>query len=65
MKRIQHNKGEISFVLEVLLFIIVIFIIWLLAGGANKPVGEEKPFIVPLTDPVNPGATYGPKDLNN
>lgn len=58
------NGGEISFGLEVLLFVIAIFIIWILVGGARKPV-EQKPFITPLTDPSNPGIKYGPGDLNN
>ena len=59
-----YNGGEISFGLEVLLFVVVIFIIWILMGGAKKPV-EEKPFITPLSDQINPGTKYGRDDINN
>lgn len=55
------SGGEISFGLEVLLFVVAIFIIWIFMGGAKKPT-ETKPFITPLTDPVNPGVKYGPGD---
>lgn len=57
-KKPAHHSGGISFGLEVVLFVVAIFILWVLTGGAKK-VEEEKPFITPLTDPVNPGATYG------
>lgn len=56
----KYNGGEISFGVEVLLVVVGIFIIWILMGGAKKPV--DKPFIKPLTDQTNPGATYGPND---
>lgn len=58
------SGGEIPFGLEVLLFVLAIFVIWVLVGGAKKEV-EEKPFITPLSDQVNPGTKYGPKDINN
>lgn len=64
-KHSHHSSGEMHFGFEVLIFIVIIFIIWVFVGGAKKPVREEKPFITPLTDPVNPGATYGPKDIKN
>ena len=64
MKTKKHNGGEISFGLEVLLFVVVIFIIWIFMGGAKKKV-EEKPFITPLSNQVNPGMKYGPKDIQN
>ena len=60
----HKSKGEMSFGLEVFLFVLAIFIIWILAGGAKKPV-ETKPFITPLTDPVSPGVKYGPGDMPN
>jgi len=58
-KKKKHNGGEMQFGLEILLFLVVIFILWVLMGGAKKKV-DEKPFITPLTDQVNPGRTYGP-----
>ena len=58
------NGGEMSFGLEILLFIVAIFIIWVLIGGAKKET-EQKPFIIPLNDPVNPGVKYGPGEVRN
>jgi hypothetical protein len=56
---ISFNKGEMSFGLEILLFIVGIFIIWVLMGGA-KNNSAKKPFIKPLNDTVAPGKVYGP-----
>jgi len=61
-KKVTHSSGGMPFGLEVLLFVIVIFVIWVLAGGVKKQT-VEKPYIVPLNDPSNPGRTYGPEDL--
>jgi len=60
----SYNRGEISFGLEILIFVVIIFIIWVLMGGARK-APETKPFITPLSDQVNPGMKYGPGDLRN
>lgn len=60
-KKPKPHSGGISFGLEILLFVIVIFVLWVLTGGPKKQV-EEKPFITPLTDQVNPGKTYGPNE---
>lgn len=38
---IKYNKGEIPFGLEVVLFVLAIFIIWVLMGGAKKPTPEN------------------------
>jgi hypothetical protein len=46
------------------LFVLAIFIIWVLTGGIKKKT-EEKPFITPLSDQVNPGMKYGPEDKKN
>lgn len=42
--KLQYNKGEMSFGMEILLFILAIFVIWVLSG---KPETEnaDKPFI--------------------
>lgn len=53
----HSSKGEISFGLEVLLFIIAIFIIWIFMGGAKQPT-DQKPFINPPANQVVP-------DINN
>jgi len=63
-KHSNHSGGEMHFGLEVLLFVVAVFIIWILMGGAKKPP-EEKPFITPLSDQVNPGMKYGPGDIIN
>lgn len=51
------SGGEIPFGLEVLLFIIAIFIIWIFMGGAKQPT-DQKPFINPPANQVVP-------DINN
>jgi hypothetical protein len=63
-KKKQHSGGEMAFGLEVLLFVLVVFVLWVLLGGAKKPT-PNKPFIVPLTDPSYPGRVYGPEDLKS
>jgi hypothetical protein len=60
----NKNKGGISFEMEVLIFIVIIFIIWVFTGGSRHQEAQ-KPFIKPLTDPNNPGQVYGPEDLKN
>jgi len=60
----NKNKGGMSFELEIILFVIAIFVIWVLSGGSNKPV-EDKPFIVPFTDTVDGGTIYNNTDLSN
>lgn len=57
------HKGGIPFGLEVLLFVLAIFVIWVLTGGKKQP--EDKPFITPLTDQINPGTKYGPEDTRS
>jgi hypothetical protein len=53
----QYNKGEIAFGAEVLLFLLVIFVIWVLTGGATRK-DTTKPFIKPYTDKEAPLQTY-------
>lgn len=62
-KKSHHKGGEMAFGLEVLLFVLAVFVIWVLTGG-NKKQEEPKPFITPLTDEVNPGRTYDPGGKN-
>ena len=63
-KHSHHSGGEMPFGLEVILFIVVIFIIWVMMGGSKK-TSDQKPYITPLNDPTNPGAMYGPNDIGN
>lgn len=61
-KKHQHKSGgEMAFGMEVLLFVVAIFIIWVLMGGSKKPA-DQKPYITPLNDTVNPGMKYGSSD---
>lgn len=57
-KPVAHNKGGMSFGQEILLFVVVIFIIWVLMGGAKKEI-PSTPFIVPNEGEVIPIGTYG------
>jgi hypothetical protein len=52
------NKGAMSFGLEVLLFVVAVFILWVLTGG-QKNQSAQKPFIKPLVNEANPGQVYG------
>ena len=40
----KYNRGELSFEVEILLFILGIFVIWVLTGGSSKKE-ETKPFL--------------------
>ncbi|NCA93886.1 MAG: hypothetical protein EOM84_01775 [Sphingobacteriia bacterium] len=49
IKKIQgKNRGEMSFGVQILLFILAVFIIWVLMGGNQKPIEDERIF-VPIT----------------
>lgn len=47
-KEHHHSKGGMSFGFEVLLFVIAVFILWLLTGGAKNET-PESPILVPKT----------------
>lgn len=58
-KEKKHSGGGgMPFGLEVLLFVIAIFIIWILMGGAKKDK-EKSIFLVPESGQVMPVGTYG------
>lgn len=44
----HHSSGGLSFGMEVILFVVAVFIIWILAGGAKKQP-PESPLLVPAT----------------
>lgn len=52
------NGGEMSFGVEILLFVVVIFVIWVLVGGAKKEQPENL-FMVPNQGEVIPAGTFG------
>lgn len=53
LKKISgSNKGEMTFATEILLFILIVFILWVLAGGSQKQVENDSLF-VPMYTTVN------------
>jgi hypothetical protein len=57
-KEEKHSGSEMSFGFEILLFLVVIFIIWILMGGAKKEK-QQSPFLTPEPGQVIPVGTYG------
>jgi hypothetical protein len=58
-KKKKNSGGEMSFGLEVLLFVVAIFVIWILMGGAKK---DKQKSIFLLQEPgqiVPSENTYG------
>jgi hypothetical protein len=56
---INTNKGQMSFLVEILLFLLALFAIWVFTGGPSN-YESKKPFIKPLVNEQNPGQIYGP-----
>jgi hypothetical protein len=52
-KQKNYNRGEVGFGAEIILFLVIIFIIWVLMGGGRKTQNQDKPFIRPVNQ-VNP-----------
>lgn len=44
----SHSSGGISFGAEILIFLVVLFILWVLTGGA-KTSTQTSPILVPAT----------------
>jgi len=57
-KKHESGGGGIPFGLEVLLFVVAIFIIWILMGGAKKDK-QKSIFLMPESGQVMPVGTYG------
>jgi hypothetical protein len=57
-KKPHHHRGEIPFGLEVVLFVLAIFVIWILMGGAKKGKVED-PFIKQTTNKIQTTTRYG------
>lgn len=62
-KHKTHKGPSISFGLEVVLFIVAIFAIWVLTGGAKKTT-EDSPILDSTTENINPNIKYGNKEGN-
>lgn len=58
-----HGGIEDNFGITIIFFLIVLFIVWLLTGGQNHEEAQ-KPFIKPVTDPIDPGGVYDPINKN-
>jgi len=55
----HSSKGGMSFGMEVLLFVLAIFIIWILTGGIKKDIKTSGPLIDPsVLVPVTPTSNY-------
>lgn len=57
-KEKKHSGGGMSFGLEILLFIVAIFIIWILMGGAKKEK-QNSMFLLQEPGQITPSGTYG------
>lgn len=61
-KDTKEEDIDRKFLIEIILAVAAIFIIWLISGG-YKEEEENKPFVVPYTDPINGGKVFGPENL--
>ncbi|MFA6251283.1 MAG: hypothetical protein WC603_01495 [Candidatus Paceibacterota bacterium] len=62
-KEKKHSGGGMSFGLEVLLFVVAIFIIWILMGGAKKDKDkEESMFLIQKPGQISNSGSYGSSD---
>lgn len=57
-KKLKYNGGEMHFGMEVLLFVLVIFIIWVFTGGPTHE-SAKKPFVKPKIDTTTSIDVYG------
>lgn len=62
-KKKSHTGGEMNFGIEVLIFVVIIFILWILAGGSKKEA-PSSPILVPDTVEILPNnnSGYGPNN---
>lgn len=63
MKNINKQRGEMDFLLMILLFLVVVFVIWVLSGGSRKSTTKDDPFINPYNNSNAPLKTYGGGDF--
>ena len=57
-KKSKNNGGGLSFGVEILIFLVIIFILWILAGGAKKEA-PKSPILKPDTVELVPNSGYG------
>ena len=62
MEKINKQKGEMDFLVMILLFILGIFVLWVLTGGSKNSVSKDKPFINPYNNNAEPLRVYGPNE---
>ena len=58
LKLEKYNSGEIGFGAEILIFLLIVFVIWVLVGGAKKEQ-PSSPLLVPRTNQLAPINGYG------
>lgn len=64
-RKINYQRGEMDFLIMILLFIVGIFVVWVLTGGSKDSTSQDKPFIVPGNDQEAPLQVYGPGEKPN
>lgn len=64
-KKLNYQRGEMDFLIMILLFVVVIFIIWVFTGGSQKSDSQDKPFIIPGDNTSAPLKVYGPGEKPN
>ncbi|MBK5215455.1 MAG: hypothetical protein JJE53_01450 [Candidatus Pacebacteria bacterium] len=57
-KKLKKNGGEMNFGFEVLIFIVIIFVLWVLSGGSEKE--QEGPILIPEIGQVDSNRGYEP-----
>ena len=62
--KLNDQRGEMDFLVMILMFLVVLFVIWMLTGGAQKS-DSTKPFINPYNDSSAPLKVYGPGEGRN
>lgn len=63
-KNIKYQKGEMDFLVMILLFLGILFLLWVWVGGPDR-TASEKPFINSYTNTSAPLQVYGPGDIKN
>ncbi len=60
-KKEEHDSKK--FLIQIILFIVALFVVWVISERYKENNESDKPFIVPHTDPLYGGKTFGPENL--
>ncbi len=58
----EENDNK-KFLIQIILFIVALFVVWVISERYKESNESDKPFIVPYTDPIYGGKTFGPENL--